>query len=181
MSLEDVMSKTAKPKAQAAQKPLGRPSGYDDDLAAEICVRLSNGEPLRRICMDEKMPSQATVYVWLAKHPTFQEMYTRAREDQADTLADEIQAIADETPETRPVLNKQGEPIGIELNSAYIQWQRNRVDARKWIAAKLKPRKYGDRITHAGDADNPVEVKADISIFDAMLKNLEAKRQLGDK
>jgi len=127
------------------------------------------------------MPSQATVYVWLAKYPTFQEMYTRAREDQADTLADEIQAIADETPETRPVLNKQGEPIGIELNSAYIQWQRNRVDARKWIAAKLKPRKYGDRLTHAGDADNPVAVQADVSIFDAMLKNLEAKRQLGDK
>jgi hypothetical protein len=131
--------------------------------------------------MDEKMPSQATVYVWLTKYPTFQEMYTRAREDQADTLADEIQAIADETPETRPVLNKQGEPIGIELNSAYIQWQRNRVDARKWIAAKLKPRKYGDRLTHAGDAENPVAVQADISIFDAMLKNLETKRQLGDK
>jgi hypothetical protein len=33
----------------------------------------------------------------------------------------------------------------------------------------------------AGDAENPLEVKADISIFDAMLKNLEAKRQLGDK
>ena len=30
-------------------------------------------------------------------------------------------------------------------------------------------------------AENPMQVQADVSIFDAMLKNLEAKRQLGDK
>jgi len=51
------------------------------------------------------------------------------------------------------------------------------VDARKWIAAKLKPRKYGDRQIIAGDAENPLAIQADVSIFDALVKNVELKRQ----
>ncbi|NBW20614.1 MAG: hypothetical protein EBR82_72875 [Caulobacteraceae bacterium] len=77
--------------------------------------------------------------------------------------------------------DKNGELIKIEMHNAYIQWQRNRIDARKWIASKLKPKKYSDRVTMAGDAENPMRLQADVSIFDAMLKNLEAKRQLGDQ
>jgi hypothetical protein len=55
------------------------------------------------------------------------------------------------------------------------------IETRLKLLAKWNPKKYGERLTHAGDADNPVAVQADVSIFDAMLKNLEAKRQLGDK
>jgi Ser-tRNA(Ala) deacylase AlaX len=121
------------------------------------------------------MPSHTVVYEWLAQKPDFAEKYARAREDQAETLADEIQAIADEEPPTVPT------KFGEQIDTGWLMWQKQRVDARKWTASKLKPRKYGDRLTHAGDADNPVAVQADISIFDAMLKNLETKRQLGDK
>ena len=55
------------------------------------------------------------------------------------------------------------------------------IETRLKLLAKWNPKKYGDRVTMAGDAENPLAVKADVSIFDAMLKNLEAKRQLGDQ
>jgi hypothetical protein len=70
---------------------------------------------------------------------------------------------------------------GVRYDSAYVQWQKNRVEQRLKLLAKWNPKRYGDRVTMAGDAENPLQVQADISIFDAMLKNLETKRQLGDK
>jgi len=116
----------------------GRPSDYSLDLAATICARLSAGEPLVKICRDEDMPVSSTVYLWLIKHSDFSEMYVRARDEQADTLADQIIDIADDRPEV--------------MDSVVVAHQRLRVDARKWVASKLKPKKYGDfsRAEHTG-------------------------------
>ena len=55
------------------------------------------------------------------------------------------------------------------------------IETRLKLLAKWNPKKYGDRLTHAGDAENPVSVQADLAFFDAILKNMEAKRQLGNK
>lgn len=150
----------------------GRPTKYSLAIALEICDRLSDGESLVSICRDERMPKKTAVYEWLASKKEFADMYARAREDQADSLADEIQAIADEMP--MEITDDKGKT---RFDSAYVQWQKNRVDARKWIAAKLKPKKYSDRLTHQGDKDSdPVQV--DVNIFDEMIKNLELKRQV---
>jgi len=113
----------------------------------------------------------------MLKHPEFLEMYTRAREEQAETLADQIVHIADETPETTPVFDKDGNQIDVKLDSAYISWQKNRIEARKWTAAKLRPKKYGDKITHSGDDDNPVVIENNMNVFGELLKNLKMKRQ----
>lgn len=163
------------PVAEPRQAKIGRPSDYNLELAAEICTRISNGEALRQICMEEGMPSQASVYLWIGKHPEFSEMYTRAREEQADTLADEIQTIADEMP--METTDKDGQT---RFDSAYIQWMRLRVDARKWVAAKLKPRKYGDKIELSGDKDNPLHINAQVetkSLFSSILENMELRKQ----
>ena len=166
-------------KAKVAASPAkrtGRPSGYNLALAEKICTRLSLGEGLQPICRDADMPSQASVYTWLHKHPAFLEMYTRAREEQAETHADLIVSIADETPATVEVRDKDGNVLDIKLDSAYIAWQKNRIEARKWTAAKLKPRKYGDRIALAGDADSPIKIEASVEaqgLLDALLKHAE--------
>jgi hypothetical protein len=167
------MSESTKPK-----KKMGRPTKYSPELAASILLRLTEGESLRNIVKDADMPGQATVYEWLLAKPDFAEQYARARDEQADTLADEIVAIADETPETEPVFDKNGELVEMRLHSAYIQWQKNRVDARKWVASKLKPKKYGERTTLAGDKENPLQIDSNVDEkFAAMITNLELKLQ----
>jgi len=172
-----------KPEGLGAKgKRTGRPSSFTQHIADIICVRISEGESLKSITLDEEMPDRATVYRWLAADPVFCDMYTRAREDQADTLADEILAIADEQPEVIAVLNKSGELIEHKLDNAFLQWQRNRIDTRKWIAMKLKPRKYGDRQILAGDSEAPLAVQNDaMDILAAAVKNLELKRQTANE
>ena len=132
-----------------------RPTSYTPEIGDEICSLLADGVPLSRICKEERFPSSVTVYAWLRKHPEFLSNYTRAREDQADTQADEIVAIDDDG--TNDTYKNED---GIELvNHDVIARSRLRVEARKWVAAKLKPKKYGDRVdlTHANPDGGPVQ------------------------
>lgn len=161
-----------------APKPkMGRPSDYTEALAIVICSRIAEGESLREIVKTEGMPDRVTIYRWLLAHDDFRNLYTRAREDQADTYADEIIAIADEQPEVIAVTDKHGALIEHKLDGAYLQWQKNRIDARKWTAMKLKPKKYGEKVTVGGAPGEPVEHKVEVSMFDAIVKNLELTKQ----
>lgn len=79
-------------------RPNGRPSIFSTSVVSEICVRIAAGESLRRVCKTERMPAFCTVMRWLAEdeHKGFRDQYARARELQADLLADEVLEIADD-------------------------------------------------------------------------------------
>jgi len=181
---------TAAPKAMSkgkvAKQPVSAPqrtskSTYTTHIADFICIRLSEGESLQEIVKTEGMPNRATVYRWLLEQPLFCDKYIRAREEQADTLADEIIGIADESPETVEVLNKHGEVIDIKIDSGYVAYQKQRIEARKWTAMKLKPKKYGDKLELAGDPANPLKMEVQVesdTYLSAIMKNAELKRQV---
>lgn len=108
-----------------AKKKHGRPSIWSQELADQICERISNGETLRAVCRDINI-APSTVIEWTWKNKEFFEQYTRARQKQADAYAD---MILDEA-----------------FNSIDPQIGRLRVDALKWVASKLAPKRYGDKV-----------------------------------
>ena len=168
------------PKASQAPKKASR-STYTKQMADIICIRLSEGESLKEIVRSEGMPDRATVYRWLLEQPQFCDMYTRAREEQADTLADEIIAIADESPEINEIRDKHGDVVDVKIDSGYVAYQKQRIEARKWTAMKLKPKKYGDKLELAGDPNNPmkVEIQSEADTYlAALLKNVELNKQV---
>lgn len=128
---------------------IGRPSILSEELAETICERLIDGKSLRTICCDQAMPSTGTICRWLANDKAFREQYERARDAQADTLADEILDIADDGSN-----DYMGEDE--KYNGDAVARSRLRVDARKWIASKLKPKKYGDKTLLGSDPENPL-------------------------
>lgn len=134
---------------------IGRPTDYSAELAASICVRLGDGESLRSIGCDQAMPSQSTIYRWLSERKEFQEMYARAREVQADTIFDEMLDIADNAANDYMERSEE-RGGGYELNGEHVQRTRLRLDTRKWMAAKLQPRKYGDKQLIGSDPENPL-------------------------
>tara|TARA_R110000868_G_scaffold391047_1_gene660941 strand:- start:368 stop:778 length:411 start_codon:yes stop_codon:yes gene_type:complete len=117
------------------------PEGYGQETADAICELLADGKSLRAICTAPEMPSTSTVCKWLARNTEFAEQYARARELQADALFDEILDIADK---------------GLTALDA-AEDRRIQIDARKWMAGKLKG-KYSDKVKHVGgdDGDNPI-------------------------
>ena len=132
-----------------------RPSEYSHAVADAICEELANGRSLRAICVDDGMPSKSTVFRWLAANMEFRDQYARAREAQADALADEILDIADDGGNDTYTDDDGRERVNVDV----IARSRLRVDARKWIAAKLKPRVYGDKIAAelSGVDGRPIE------------------------
>lgn len=173
--------KVASTLPAAPKGRMGRPSIYSQEIATKICSEIANGHSLKKILQEPGMPGMATVFQWLAAKPDFAELYARAREEQAEVHADAIVAIADETPDVEEVRDREGNVLDLKMHSAYVQWQKNRIDARKWVAAKLKPKKYGDRVALAGDPESPIKVEAEVQadkLFQALLTNAELKKQV---
>lgn len=136
----------------------GRPSDYTQETADRICSQLAEGRSLRTICKADDMPSCVTVYAWLRKHDEFLKQYTRAKEDAADAFAEEMLDIADEASNDWMEIHDK-DNVGYRLNGEAINRSRLRVDTRKWIAAKLKPKKYGERVQAelTGKDGGPIE------------------------
>src|SRR3954453_11092831 len=132
----------------------GRPSLYSEEIAAEIFERLANGESLSSVCRADRMPTRQAVHEWIADNRGgFGDKYARARSAQADHFADETLAIADDT--SGDWVERGGELV---VNHEHVQRSRLRVDARKWLMARMAPRKYGDKVVLAGDPESPMRV-----------------------
>lgn len=109
-----------------SDKKTGRPTSYTKEKADEICRMIENGLTLNSISKLDGMPEISTIYNWQDAHPEFMETYARARARKADTIADMIQEEA--------------------FNAHDAQIGRLRIDALKWTASKLAPKKYGDKV-----------------------------------
>jgi hypothetical protein len=111
----------------------GRPSIYTQELVDIILQRIADGESLRSVCRDKKMPHVSTVIKWRSENQEFLAQYEEARISQAQHLFDQLIDIAD-----------TGEDVARD---------RLRVDTRKWYLSKVLPKVYGDKLdlTTKGD------------------------------
>lgn len=131
-----VIRSKAEPKVK---RPAHRPSGYNDEITKEICLRIMSGRPLSKVCLDDDMPCRDTVHVWLVEHKNFSDSYVRAcnirREFRFETLED--------------VVDKEDDPARARI----------KVDVIKWQLSKEEPKKYGDKMdmtTNGKDLPSPV-------------------------
>jgi hypothetical protein len=134
---------------------MGRPSSFTQETADTICRRLAGGDSLRKICSEDAMPDKTTVLRWLGQNESFRTQYARAREEQADHFAEEIVDIADEDPALAMEASRgEDEDAVLRVDGAAVARQRLRIDARKWFASKVAPKKYGDAIKLEGAGPN---------------------------
>lgn len=136
---------TKKTKPVRIPKPNGRPSKFTNEIADLICEKIATStNSLKTICLDESLPSVATVLRWLREDKNgFQSQYVRAREQQADMMADEILEISDHSQEDHTPFT----------GANVVQRDKLRIEARKWVASKLKPKKYGDKLDLTTDGE----------------------------
>jgi hypothetical protein len=119
---------------------------FTQELADQICEHLVSGLSLRQIEAIEGMPTKTTILRWLGddRFASFRDQYARARDMQAEGMADEILEIADDgRNDWMEIQNRDGDSIGWKVNGEAVQRSRLRIDARKWLLSKLLPKKYG--------------------------------------
>lgn len=139
---------------------MARPSSFTQEVADNICARLAEGESLRAICRDDAMPSQTTIFRWLADklNKAFREQYAHAREVQAESMFEEMLEIADDGRNDTYQTDD-----GERTNQDVIARSRLRVDARKWALSKMLPKKYGDKVSLTGEGGGPIQTATEVT------------------
>ena len=151
----------------------GRPTDYSAELADLICERIIKGMSVRKIGDMDDMPCEDTIYTWLARHRDFSEKYNEAVQHRTTKYMDECVDLADNMPDgvmfiagngnlyTRDEvlqLNAQEramaglQPIG--LSTELINKRRLQIETRLKAAARMHPRKWGERTFVESKNDN---------------------------
>mgnify|MGYP006921348473 CR=1 FL=1 len=130
----------------------------------EIIKQISEGKSVRKAVKASPI-SIGTFFEWV-KDAERLKQYTRARECCAEVYFEQIIEVMNHTEEDHTPFT----------GGNVIQRDRLKIDSLKWILARMSPRVYGDKVTLAGDAENPIEQKVVVEIKKARdLKNEESE------
>lgn len=142
--------------------PKGRPTKHTPEVEEALLEAIAGGMSLVKACAALEIGA-ASVFRWLEADPLFRDKYAKAREAQAEKFADEIVAIADEA-EVTSVVTPEG-VVDFKLDATAVARNRLRVDARKWVASKLLPKKYGDKVQQelTGADGGPINMSLKVS------------------
>jgi hypothetical protein len=118
---------------------------FDIAKATRIIDRVADGQPLRKASEAEKL-SVGWLLKWLAREEgaSLRERYARAMQARADAMFEDLADVSEEAVTAETAVQVQG--------------LRLKADNIKWMAAKMAPKKYGDKLELAGDKDNPLVV-----------------------
>ena len=110
----------------------------------EILSRLRAGESMKGIARDEHMPERWTVWRWRRdtqnKMPdgrTFATHFEEAELERADNL------VEDAVERARTISD---ELTGDRQDTARVAAARLEIDTARWLASKVLPKKYGDKM-----------------------------------
>lgn len=151
---QEIIPEIGEPKhLRATGRPLGPrrpPKPYTLELAERICNRMANGESLSQICKDPAMPAWVTIFHWIndprPKYDQFREMFERAQISLIYYYVYEMVDIADNSTNDYMDRELSDGRIVRELDPENVNRSRMRVDIRKWLASKLIPHKFGDKV-----------------------------------
>lgn len=124
------------------------------------------------------LPDYATFARWMAPNADGSssatcDLYARAKEAQADFMAEELAEIHEKAwvpicdPSGVPLMKPNGQPfLGVDKNSAALV--RLEADNKKWLMAKLKPKRYGDKLSteHTGAGGGPIQARIAVEFVD---------------
>jgi hypothetical protein len=102
---------------------------YSDKLATEICERVSAGELLTVICLDEHLPSVRRFTLWCKQRPEHVALYNEALQDRLVIFEEDVIRIADEAARDFDVVSdKKG--TRRTLDPARVTASKQRIEVR---------------------------------------------------
>jgi hypothetical protein len=144
----------------------GAPTIRTPELLDAIFAGISLGKSARAMCVEVGI-SQRVLWNWLASDEELMRHYLRAKELCVDAYAEEIIEISDDGSKDTYIDEKGRQVIDREV----IARAQLRIDARKWYAARLAPRKYGDKLpvtNEGGDVKKPMTYSVEVAFVSAV-------------
>jgi transposase-like protein len=104
---------------------------WTEEIWTRMLARITAGETVVKVCRDEGIDF-TTFWYWLRTRPELAQEYDRAKAAQLEMMMDSIIQHAEDLPDLP--------------DPAQVAAKRLSVDTRRWVASKLLPKKYGDRV-----------------------------------
>ena len=163
----------AEAKAQKAYEealPLKNNLPYSDEIAQEICERISAGELLIDICLELDKPTVRRCNQWMRDNAEFGVLFKESVQDRLNIFEEQVLQIADDMARDFREVVRNGKTIRV-VDPEVIARAKLRVDVRFKHLKAGKPQKWGDSTTliTKNDGENPAE-----------LSNEELERRLKD-
>ncbi len=107
-----------------------RPELLTDAFIESLCDWMAEGNSVRAYCRVNTQYKPSTICTWLNEYEDFAEQYARAINMRADAKFDKIDDVIED------MRSKVVDP----------QMARVEIDAIKWQAGKMSPKKYGEKV-----------------------------------
>lgn len=141
-----------------------------ENILAEIAIGSTVRQAFDKCGIERKRIG--SLYRLLLQDKALRKWYDEAREMQAESFADDIIDISDETMNDWKTKENGDEVPDHEV----INRSRLRVDSRKWLSGKWAPRRYGDTKHHLHEGDINLNHAAILSGGRKRLEKLHAAR-----
>lgn len=136
------------------------------EIVTEVCERIAAGEGVSAVFRSPgaDYPDIRTFWRWVHADAELDALYEKATQRRGEKYAEEIVDIVDGAgsplllEDGTPVLDREGFPVMV-VDRIAVEHAKVRADARKWVASRMLPKRYGDRTTIAGDADSPLSIE----------------------
>jgi hypothetical protein len=157
--------------------PLRNALPYSDELAQEICERISAGELLIDICTELHMPTVRRANQWMRESPEFNTLFKESILDRLSIFEEQVIQIADDMSKDFKTITRNGKQIRV-VDADVIARAKLRVDVRFKHLKAGKPQKWGDTTTLV--TKNEGEDPADLSNeeLERRLKDLDVKDRI---
>ena len=105
---------------------------------------IESGKSLR-FALSQIPLSSSTFFIWIEEDPEKSKRYAYVTDIRTDLKFESIEQDYSEEPQRDAETGR--------IDSAWVQLQRLKIDAKKWELSKLNPKKYGDKIQqeHSGE------------------------------
>jgi hypothetical protein len=141
------------------------------EARTEILRRIAEGESVLAISRSDHLPARSAIYAAIAADLELRRDYEAALVSRFEFHADEILEIADDARNDFMERTAGDSTSWIE-NGEALRRSQLRVDARKWLLARMLPKKYGDRITSEISGPNAGPIEMDV------ITDLDAARKI---
>jgi hypothetical protein len=157
----------AEEEKEKEKKPIGRPSKYNQDIADKILflfstTTLSLEQIINQLKKEspEEAPDRITVWRWQEANEDLRNRFSRARELHADVLFDAAQEEAnnERLSENRTTGERGGKKINESRTADNTERSKLRVSTLLKSAANYNPKRYSEKVVHAGDSDAPITI-----------------------
>jgi hypothetical protein len=119
---------------------------YSEELATEICGRISAGELLINVCAEPDMPTVKRCNEWLKLHSDFKALYDESIQDRLLIFEEELIQISDFMKDDFKTVIKNGKERRV-VDPEVIARAKLRVESRFRYLRAYKPERWGETST----------------------------------